>query len=315
MNKWGDIMLSNTEFIRQSLELHLFFARIMKEHSFFLQVGFTPRDVSFSQQADLFRMQFDRLLGDVILLSNGVVSNSIIESGEIVTPYTLNAEIASSYLTGVQIPTSLTQAEMGLTGGEKIAYNPMIEQRVSVINQNALVLTSGLIDFKDTILRNVLSCNMFTVNYPLLIDHIMREAKLYFRMIDRLQRREEINIEKEIYEQELFWNRIMAEHSKFIRGLLDPTEEDLFNLADNFGKEFDQLTEDVKRAMNKELPISKVTDESLEATERISDFNAQGTRGLIECKIKSIIIPLLGDHVLRESNHFIRLLKKFQQIV
>ena len=29
----------------------------------------------------------------------------------------------------------------------------------------------------------------------------------------------------EIEEQEVFWDRIMAEHSLFIRGLLDPTEE------------------------------------------------------------------------------------------
>ncbi len=308
-------MLSSIEFIRQSLEIHLFFARIMKEHSFFLEVGFTPRDTSFTQQADLFRVEFDRLLGEVIMLSNGVVSNSVIKSGEVVTPYTLNAEMASSYLTGVQIQTSLTQAEMGLAGGEHIMYNPMLEQRVYMINQNAMALLSGLIDFKTTVLANVLSCNMFTVNYPLLIDHILREAKLYFRMIDRLQRREELSVEKEIYEQELFWNRIMAEHSKFIRGLLDPTEDDLFNLANNFGKEFDQLTEDVKKAMDKTLPISKVTDESLEATKKVRDFNAQGTQGLIECKIKSIIIPLLGDHVLRESNHFIRLLKRFQKVV
>lgn len=308
-------MLSSIEFIRQSLEIHLFFARIMKEHSFFLEVGFTPRDTSFTQQADLFRVEFDRLLGEVIMLSNGVVSNSVIKSGEVVTPYTLNAEMASSYLTGVQIQTSLTQAEMGLAGGEHIMYNPMLEQRVYMINQNAMALLSGLIDFKTTVLANVLSCNMFTVNYPLLIDHILREAKLYFRMIDRLQRREELSVEKEIYEQELFWNRIMAEHSKFIRGLLDPTEDDLFNLANNFGKEFDQLTEDVKNAMDKTLPISKVTDESLEATKKVRDFNAQGTQGLIECKIKSIIIPLLGDHVLRESNHFIRLLKRFQKVV
>lgn len=308
-------MLSSVEFIRQSLETHLFFARIMKEHSFFLEVGFTPRDVSFSQQADMFRLEFDKLLGEVIFLSNGVISPSVIQSGEVVTPYTLKAEMASAYLTGVQIQTHLTQAEEGLMGREHVTFAPMHEQAVFMINQKAIILLTALIDFKQNILSNVLSCNMFTVNYPLLIDHIMREAKLYLRIVNRLQIREKIDIDKEIYEQELFWNRIMAEHSKFIRGLLDPTEEDLFNLANNFGREFDKLTEDVKKAINRTLPTSKVTEESLEATKRVRDFNAQGTQGLIECKIKSIIIPLLGDHVLRESNHFIRLLKKFQQLV
>ena len=43
----------------------------------------------------------------------------------------------------------------------------------------------------------------------------------------------------------------------------------------------------------------------------ISKFKAQGTQGLVECKIKSIIIPLLGDHTLREANHYLRLLKIF----
>ncbi len=242
-------MLSGNEFIRQSLELHLFFARIMKEHSFFLQLGFTPRDVSFSQQADHLRREFDNFLWEVVCLSNGVVSQRVIDSGEIVTPYTLNAESVSSYLTGVNIPTSITQAELELMGAKDGIFNPMFEQTIYILNQRSIGLIEAIIDFKTRVLSNVLSCNMFTVNYPLLIDHILREAKLYLRMVIRLQSRETIDLEKEIYEQELFWNRIMAEHSKFIRGLLDPTEDDLINIANNFANEFDELTEAVKKAM------------------------------------------------------------------
>ena len=43
----------------------------------------------------------------------------------------------------------------------------------------------------------------------------------------------------------------MAEHSKFIRGLLDPTEDELINTANNFGNEFDKLTREAKEAMDK----------------------------------------------------------------
>lgn len=304
-------MLSSKEFITQSLEIHLFFARIMKEHSFFLEIGFTPRDTSFIQQADDFRREFDRLLGDVVALSNGVVSPDVLQSGEVITPYTLQAEMASSYFTGVYIPTELTQAEAGLMGGF-CAVNPLLEKRVYLVNQRAICLIDQLIQFKSAILSNVLTCKMFTVNYPLLIDHIMREAKFYLQIVLRLQNRESIDLEREAMEQELFWNRIMAEHSKFIRGLLDPTENELIITANNFGNEFDQLTEDAKAAMDMTIPLAIVTDESLKATEAIRDFKAQGTQGLIECKIKSIIIPLLGDHTLREANHYLRLLKVFE---
>lgn len=305
-------MLSTMDFVRQSLDTHLFFARIMKEHSFFLELGFTPRDTNFTQQADAFRMAFDQLLGEVVLLSNGAASPGVLQSGEVITPYTLKAEMVSSYFTGIQIPVELTQAEAELEGGRLMAVNPMLEHRVAEVNHRAMSLLDGLIQFKTTILSNVLSCKMFTVNYPLLIDHILREAKLYLRTIQKIQNRENINIEKEAFEQELFWNKIMAEHAKFIRGLLDPTENELINKADDFGKEFDQLTNEAKAAMDMTIPLAKVTNDSLKATQQIRDFKAQGTQGLIECKIKSIIIPLLGDHTLREANHYLRLLKTFE---
>ncbi|MCX7745682.1 MAG: DUF2935 domain-containing protein [Clostridia bacterium] len=306
-------MLASFDFVRQSLEIHLFFARIMKEHSFFLEVGFTRKDAGFTQKANEFRREFDGLLAEVVSISNGIVSPGVLQSGEVITQYTLKAEMASSFYTGVRIPTELTWAEAGLMGGGLMTVNPMLEKRVALINQRAMVLISALIQFKATILSNVLSCKMFTVNYPLLIDHIMREAKFYLRIVQKLQNRENINIEREALEQELFWNRIMAEHSKFIRGLLDPTENDLINTANNFSNEFDQLTAEAMAAMDKTVPLAKVTDDSLKATTAIRNFKAQGTQGLVECKIKSIIIPLLGDHTLREANHYLRLLKIFER--
>ena len=305
-------MQSRTDFVQQSLELHLFFLRIMKEHSFFLQIAFMPRDANYSQKADEFRREFDKILDEVICLSNGIVRQSVLQSGEVFTPYTMQAEMVSSYYTGVRIPSELTQKETALMGNNYISANPYIEERVNQINQRVIELTQALIQFKSDILNNVLSCNMFTANYPLLIDHIMREAKLYVQTIQRLQNRGYMDIEREIIEQEMFWNRIMAEHSKFIRGLLDPSEDELFDAANNFGKEFDQLTLDAKAAMDRTIPTRKVTEDSLKATEAIRDFKTQGTQGLLECKIKSIIIPLLGDHTIREASHYLRLLNAFK---
>ncbi|MFU0827214.1 MAG: DUF2935 domain-containing protein [Lachnoclostridium sp.] len=306
-------MQACSDFVSQSLELHLFFARIMKEHSFFLELGFTPKDTDYMEQADILRQEFDQLLSDVVSLSSGVVSHDVLHSGEVITKYTLEAEKASAYYTGIRIPFELTKREADLTLHHVHQSFPSIDQNVYCINQRAIDLISALIQFKTNLLSNVLACRMFTVNYPLLIDHILREARLYLHMVKRLQKGEKTLTRKEALEQELFWNRIMAEHAKFIRGLLDPTENELFQVADNFGKEFDQLTKEAKAAMDLTIPENKVTAESFKATKEIRDFKAQGTQGILECKIKSIIIPLLGDHTLREANHYLRLLRSFGQ--
>jgi Protein of unknown function (DUF2935). len=284
----------------------------MKEHSFFLQLGFTPRDFRYTQRADAFRKEFDRLLSEAVALSNGVVSPEVLQSGEVITQYTLDAERASAYYSGVPIAMDITKAEAGLGGSKAALTQSRLEESVYLLNNQYIQLTSSLIEFKTDILNNVLSCRMFTVNYPLLIDHILREAKLYRSFIQNLQSGKPFDSGQSVAEQEMFWNTIMAEHSKFIRGLLDPTEEELFKASNNFGNEFDQLTSEAKNAMDRTVSEEQVTEDCLSATQAIRDFKAQGTQGLIQCKVKSIIIPLLGDHTLREANHYFRLLQSFR---
>ncbi len=303
-------MLSRDEYIRLSLELNLFFGRIAKEHSIFIETSFTSKNSNLAQEADSFKIQYERLLAETISLSNGVISPDVVMSKEIVTPYTLNAERVSQFYTGVPINMGLTQAEAGLQGNTGSIPVKTLEERVFMLNQRAIMLTTKLAQFKSRILEDVTACQLFTTNYPLLLDHILREAKFYIRTLSRIQNRENITTSGDILEQEIFWNRIMAEHSKFIRGLLDPQEDDLINIANNYGREFDQLTKEAIAATEQTASIPMVTNESLKAAKGLRDFKTTGTKGLIECKIKAIAYPLLGDHVLREANHYIRILQQ-----
>ena len=126
-------------------------------------------------------------------------------------------------------------------------------------------------------------------------------------MLKDLQNR--IKPKDNIFEQEIFWDTIMEEHVLFIRGLLDPTEKELIDASNNFANIFEDLIEKTKEATEKDLP--KIIKETLEATTEVRDFKAAATKGIIDCKIKSILTPLLGDHVLREANHYLRILKSY----
>ncbi|MGM9834367.1 MAG: DUF2935 domain-containing protein, partial [Bacilli bacterium] len=104
-------------------------------------------------------------------------------------------------------------------------------------------------------------------------------------------------------EQELFWNNIMKEHAEFIRGLLDPSEDELILTADRFADEYENIIKDYQKNPN------SLTNISLDETINFRNFKVTGEEGILNCKIKSIIIPLLADHVVREANHFIRILE------
>lgn len=64
------------EYINLSLELHLFFDRIMKEHSFFLEMGFTEKNNEDKKIANNFQRTFSDILNKVIYLADGKVSNN-----------------------------------------------------------------------------------------------------------------------------------------------------------------------------------------------------------------------------------------------
>lgn len=191
--------------------------------------------------------------------------------------------------------------EIGLCSGKTNA-NAQLVSSVGNLNQHALSLIEQLIDFKNNILENVLNCTMFTTNYPLLIKHIMNEAKMYYNLIYKIENREQIT-DRYLYQQELFWNTIMKEHAEFIRGLLDPSEKNLFESADKYVRQYEKILGQHDNNLN------DLTNISLKETIDFRNFKMTGEEGILNCQIKSIIFPLLADHVVREANHFIRLLQ------
>lgn len=290
-------------FIKSSLELHLFFARIMKEHSLFLQAGFMPINAGYITRASWFRKEFEKLLKDTVKLSDAVICQTVLESGEFVTQYTLETEKKTSNFTGIPIDTSITLQELRLQPENDFRITENTVNQVWNINNRALNLVDGLILLKEEILREVLSCRLFTINYPLLIEHIMREAKLYRQYIMMLQNGQNIDFQNR-KQVELFWNQIMMEHALFIRGLLDPTEEVLIDTADAFADDYKKLLQDARNMTD--ITMKGITQETINQTIKYRDFKAAGTEGIKDCKIKSIILPLLADHVLGEANHYLR---------
>ncbi len=294
----------NDNYVIRSLELHLFFARIMKEHSLFLRAGFTPANSDFAEKAEYFKEEFEKLLCQAVELSEGIISPEVIRSCELVTEFTSMAEKRTECLTGIKINNDVTEKTAKLTAKRRCSGIISVRfKQVQTLNRTAIKIIENLIAFKEEILRNVLNGNMFTANYPLLIEHIIREAKLYCKYVNMLEKDGDLNY-RSMKDIESFWNRIMMEHAVFIRGLLDPCETKLFCSADEFAKEYAELLENCRCAHDK-----NAHSDSLKETVKFRDFKAAGAQGVTQCEIRSIILPLLADHVLREANHYIRLLQ------
>lgn len=298
------------EYVTLSLETHLFFGRIMKEHSLFLLAGFPAKETEFIQRADRFREEFEDGLRKTVKLADGIVSGLVLNSGEVVTEFTKKAECKTKDLTGIPIDVKLTEAEEQLHAGNRVMVNREIVSHVRMLNRQMLKNLNGLIAFKEEILREMTKCRLYTTNYPLLIEHILREAKCYRQILSELEGSGRISM-PDLRNLEIFWNQIMMEHAEFIRGLLDPTECELIEKADGFAKDYCRLLEEAREQDRKAM--NTLTAKTMQTTKEYQRFKTAGTEGITGCEIRSIILPLLADHVLREANHYLRILEHAQK--
>lgn len=292
-------MIDNQKYVILSLELHLFFSRIMKEHALFLEAGFTSKDYNLAMEADHYKKQFEDLLSYTVSASNGIIRPDILYSEELVTTLTSAAEQKTEEFTGIEINKNITTRELNLQSGVDPEVGQDLVNYVAQLNSDAIRLLDGLINLKERVLDGVLSCTLFTSNYPLLLEHIIHEANLYRSYIVDLENK--IDIEsKNAKEIELFWDHIMMEHALFMRGLLDPSEGELINTSNDFALKFNKLIEKANEMTDSN--IKSITEETLNETVEFKDFKEEGASGIEQCKIKSIILPLLADHVLREAD-------------
>lgn len=299
-------MISDQEYIISSLQLHLFFARIMKEHAIFLEASFTPANMDLAKRADTFKEQFEYLLDYTVQVSNGLIPQNILQSGEIITDYTLGIEQKTEKFTDIRINQEITKKEAKLYYNRAAKPHPTLLPYVKELNRFAKIFIDHFITYKKEILGLVSSCTIFMNFYQLNIEHVIHEAEYYRDTLKEIENRDDPN-DMTPLQVEKFWNHILEQHALFVRGLLDPTEVKLFTTANDFAKAFAQLQEKLKNITPETL--TEINKNALQEAENFMKFNEAGVKGSAECKIRSIILPLVQDHNLREANYYIRLLK------
>lgn len=297
--------MNNNDYIKMSLELHLFFDRIMKEHCIFLEAGIN--DFNYKKTSNDFQSAFSNILINSLHIANGNISNDLLNSNTIVTKDTKLAEEKTSHLTGIYIDSTITQNELTLKSGVVIENRNLLNA-IHKLNKQTIPLLKNMIDFQQDILKSILSCKIYSTNYQSIIEHFINEAKMYHTILNKVEERK-ILTPKELIEQEIFWNNIMKDHSLFIRGLMDPNEEETIFTANKFKEEYLRILK------NYSTNPSYLTNASLNETLKFRNFNIALENSILNCKIKSIILPLLSDHLLREANHFIRILNSYNTMM
>ncbi|MGM7634417.1 DUF2935 domain-containing protein [Bacillus sp. Hm123] len=199
---------------------------------------------------------------------------------------------------------------------KRALQTPETVQAVRKLNEDSIQIVYGFRNFKRNLLLMIINCKVSGFNFPLLVDHIAREAEYFIRTLQKFNQGILDPIQDAIISENVFWLRIMMEHSRFIASLLDQSERKLVKTAREFADDFEVLlnqARDVESMLFNKEPtypiIGKMNKDSENAATEIRNFKVAGLELIKTCQIKSVIDPLLADHVVREANHFLAMVR------
>lgn len=173
--------------------------------------------------------------------------------------------------------------------------------------------------FKRELLHCMLECKLGGYNFPLLLDHMAREAEYFLRLLEKMKNGKVCLAGGMKAQENVFWLRIMADHAKFISHLLDPSERNLIQTANGFSQEFDDLYlqgrdfASMLQGYTEVASFKRFMQDVRAAVLRIRDFKRAAEEMIVECRLVGLIPALLADHVKREAEHFLLIITMMEK--
>jgi hypothetical protein len=202
---------------------------------------------------------------------------------------------------------------------EKEARCVSCDEEFMAFVEKIMAAVKNIFAFKRHVLHLIVHCKIGGYNYPLLIDHISREAMYFLKLLGKIRDGDMKYPVDSIVSDNVFWLRHMADHARFIAGLLDPSERDFVEKANDFAAQFERLqlqARDLDSMLWHSAPdndLARFENDVTKATTKLRDFKEAARDLIASCKVVSLIPSLLADHVLREAEYFLEVLEAIQQ--
>jgi hypothetical protein len=193
------------------------------------------------------------------------------------------------------------------------------EKKYSALVADAYNTIRDFCRFKRQLIEMMLCGKLQGCRFPLLLDHMAREAEYVLRLLDKMQNGKVAIGDAAKAQEAVFWLRVMADHAKFMAHLMDPSEYNLIGVANEFSEEFDTLYlqgNDFASMLqcSGQVPVFKRFIKDMRAAVlRLRDFKKASREMIAECKLVGLIPEELAAHVLREAEHFLLILAMMEK--
>ena len=301
-------MLSDNDFIRESLITNLYYLRTLREYCARIQVSLPEKYQEYINISQSLAKRCEELGKELLQISNNKIPQSSIYSHIFVTKYTLECELLTEKLFDIDINTNLSEIEENLTPGE-IEANEELVEKITNLNERIIILAGEFILFANDLYDKVKNQDVFTFYYNSLNTYLVSEVEVYIGELERLNQRL-LNDPSFVTDFEFYRNAFLYGIATFIRGEIDPIYTETWNKANDFTKEYKNIVLEYKNMQLTPENQKNMTLNSLELARRFKTFIEECIEKLLKKELYFISAPITKDNALTAVNYFIYNLEK-----
>lgn len=290
-------MINDTLFVQQSLTDNLFYLRTIRDFTVNIELSLPVKYQSYIDTARDFRKRCDEYLKKTFELSNNTLLTDFWDTGIFVTPYTLDTELLTEKLFGIDLDTVLTEEE-GTIKTVDTAPSPTEEQLITIqkLNEDAIILATNFFDFVSSLLNEMITQETFSYSYPLFYNFILREIGLYINDLTRINEKTSID-PIFVLGYESRYSLSMKNIAQFIGGLADPSQEAIIQKAREFEQRFDELLDEYNNENIDPTFQNELSQIALATVQEFQDFLETIIQNILDKELYFIVEPLFWDNL------------------
>ena len=296
-------MLSEVNFVQESIAINLYYLRTLREFCLNIQTSLVPFEKGYISKAESIALSCERLGNDITSFASGMVSKEALDYQIYVTQYTLECEKLTEKLFNIDIDTGITEKELQLKSGEPKTVSQEMVDSMKRINAEAFSLADEFSKLCTEIVDKMEINELFSYSYIALTRFMIYETELFKSGLERLIQQFQID-PSSAANYEFYFNNSMRSIAIFIEKLVDPINEDIFDKAKWFENSFNEAEETYKTTPLTPDNQKALTEKETLLVKEFHNFMEECIKKLLAREVYFIIEPIFWDNMYTQINFF-----------
>ena len=293
-------MLNDKDIFNQSLVNHMYFSSSIRSFCTIIGLTFFKNNQDYIDRAIAIGREATEIINKALEYMDKDLAKDVIKSDTYITSYSLDLSLLTEKLFDIDLEIAVAKDKEILNTRNNYTINEEVMNKVFKLNEDAERLINKFLSFVIEIRDKLNIGELFSYIYPDYFNYMYQEVSVYQRDLARIKTKDDYT-NFYINEYNYYFNELLRKTGEYLRGFLDTTHQDVFDLLSYYIDAFSKLIEKYLKNKND----FTLTEETERLVSNYKKFITDIIERLLKSELYFITPPISLDNFLTNINVYL----------